>query len=167
MIPTPSGRLFGTDTGPDLVVTREFRAPIEDVWASLTEPDRTARWYGRWAGRATPGQSVRVQMAFEEGEPWSTMRIDACEPPRRLALSARDESGTWRLELLLARRDDRTELRFVQHLDTVEGVGEIGPGWEYYLDRLVAAHHDTAMPSFDDYYPAMKTYFDQLSLSPR
>ena len=163
----PTGRLFGTDRGTDLVITREFRAPVEDVWASLTEPDRTARWYGRWEGHAAPGRSIRLQMAFEEGQPWSELRIDACEPPRRLALSSQDEAGAWRWEVQLTPRGERTELRFVQHLDTVEGIGEIGPGWEYYLDRLLAVHNDTTMPSFDDYYPAMKTYFDQLSLSPR
>ena len=25
-----------------------FRAPIEDVWAAVTEPERLARWIGTW-----------------------------------------------------------------------------------------------------------------------
>ncbi|PZG14258.1 ATPase [Micromonospora craterilacus] len=158
----PTGQLFGAGGGGDLAVTRTFRAPAEDVWASLTEPGRTARWFGPWEGAAAPGASIRVQMAFEEGTPWSEVRIDACEPPRRLALSMRDESGDWRMELLLTERGDRTELRFVHHLDDVRGIGEVGPGWEYYLDRLVAAREDAPMPSFDDYYPAMKAYFEGL-----
>ncbi|BCJ62259.1 hypothetical protein Jiend_56810 [Micromonospora endophytica] len=107
-----------------------------------------------------------MQMAYEAEAPWSELRIDACEPPRRLALSARDESGSWRLELLLTSHGGRTGLRFVQHLDTVEGLGEIGPGWEYYLDRLVASRDGTAMPSFDDYYPAQRDYFAHLRPTP-
>ncbi|MFV2101027.1 SRPBCC family protein [Micromonospora sp. LOL_024] len=165
MTPIPSGRLFGTADGPDLVLTREFRAPIEDVWASLTEPDRTARWYGPWKGEAGPGRSIQVQLAYEEGTPWSELRIDVCEPPRRLAVSTRDEYGHWRLELLLSTQGDRTELRFVHHLTDTAGIGEVGPGWEYYLDRLVAAHEETPMPSFDAYYPATKAYFEQLPLA--
>ena len=50
----------------------------------------------------------------------------------------------------------------MHHLDTTDGVGEMGPGWEYYLDMLVAARDGSPTPSFDDYYPAMKPYFEAL-----
>jgi hypothetical protein len=103
-----------------------------------------------------------VQMAYEEQAPWFDVRIDACEPPRRLAVSTSDESGKWRLELLLSATDGRTELQLVHHLDTTDGVGEMGPGWEYYLDMLVAARDGSPTVSFDDYYPAMKAYYDAL-----
>jgi uncharacterized protein YndB with AHSA1/START domain len=158
MTSTPTAQLFGTD----LVLTRTFRAPVDDVWASVTEPDRTARWFGPWEGDAAPGRTIKVQMAYENPAGWMDMRIDACEPPRRLALSARDESGTWLIEVLLTERVGVTELRFVQHLETTEGIGEIGPGWEYYLDMLVASRDGTPRPSFDDYFPAMQPYFQAL-----
>ena len=159
----PTAQLFGTD----LVLTRTFRAPIPDVWASVTDPARTARWFGPWEGDAAPGRTIKVQMAYEDPAGWMDMRIDACEPPQRLALSARDEAGTWVIELLLAERDGVTELRFVQHLETTDGIGQIGPGWEFYLDMLVAARDGTAQPSFDDYYPAMEPYFHRLRDDPR
>jgi uncharacterized protein YndB with AHSA1/START domain len=162
MTGTPTGRLDGLD----LSLTRTFRAPVRDVWASVTEPDRTARWYGTWEGDAAPGRTIKVQMAYEEGRPWYDMRIDVCEPPHRLALSAVDEAGTWRVELLLSERDGGTELRFVHHLTDTGGVGEWGPGWEYYLDLLVTARDGTAQPSFDDYYPAMAPYYRGLAGSP-
>jgi uncharacterized protein YndB with AHSA1/START domain len=155
MSPTPTGRLFGND----LVVTRTFRAPVEDVWASLTEPERTARWFGPWKGEAAPGRTIQVQMAHEEGQPEMDLTIDACEPPHRLALSSRGEHG-WRMELTLSERDGVTELRFTHHLDGLEGVGEVGPGWEFYLDALVAAREDRPMPDFNDYYPAQKAHFE-------
>jgi hypothetical protein len=69
MNPTPTGRLVRTPEGRDLVITRTFRAPIEDVWASITEPERTARWFGPWSGEAGPGKTIRYTMAFEEGGP--------------------------------------------------------------------------------------------------
>lgn len=159
---TPTGRLFRTDRGSDLVLTRTFRAPADDVWASVTEPERTARWFGPWEGEAGPGRTIRVRMAFEEQQPWMELRIDACEPPRRLAVSTVDDHGAWHLELLLSDVDGGTELRLVQHLATEEGLGEVGPGWEYYLDLLVAARDGSPRPDFGDYYPAMKEYFEGL-----
>lgn len=43
MNPTPTGRVVRTSSGYDLVVTRRFSAPIDDVWAGVTESERTAR----------------------------------------------------------------------------------------------------------------------------
>ena len=156
MSPTPTGRLFGND----LVLTRTFRAPVADVWASLTDPERTARWFGPWQGDPAPGRTIKVQMVQEEGKPWMDMTIDACDPPRRLAMSAVDEHGNWYLDMVLAESAGVTELRFTQQLTDTEGVGEVGPGWEYYLDALVAARDGRPMPDFNDYYPAMKEYFE-------
>ncbi|AEV85491.1 ATPase [Actinoplanes sp. SE50] len=156
MSPTPTGRLLGDD----LVLTRTFRAPIDDVWASMTESDRTARWFGPWRGEPGPGRVIKVQMAHEEGRPWMDMTIDACEPPRRLAVCAGEETDRWRLEMTLAEAAGVTTLTFTQHLTTLDGVGEVGPGWEYYLDALVAARADAPMPSFDDYYPSLKEHYE-------
>jgi uncharacterized protein YndB with AHSA1/START domain len=158
MTSEPTGRLAGSD----LALTRSFRADIEDVWAAVTESDRTARWFGAWTGEAGAGRTIKVQLAFEEGMPWTDARIDACEPPHRLALSTSDDAGGWHLELLLTGAGDHTELTLVHHLKTTEGIGEIGPGWEYYLDNLVAARDGTPLPDFADYYPAMKPYFEAL-----
>ncbi|MFC0533706.1 SRPBCC family protein [Phytohabitans kaempferiae] len=159
----PTGRLFRTESGVDLVLTRTFRAPAEDVWASLTEPERTARWFGPWEGTAAPGGSVKVRMVFEEGQPWMEMRVEACEPPRRLELSAVDDHGTWHTSLRLSEVDGGTEVRFTQHLADAEGIQEVGPGWEYYLDLLVAARAGTPPVRFDDYYPAQKAYYEGLT----
>ncbi|GIJ43994.1 hypothetical protein Val02_08800 [Virgisporangium aliadipatigenens] len=156
MNPTPTGRLLGKD----LVLTRTFRASVDDVWASVTEPERTARWYGPWRGEAGPGREIEIQMIHEEGQPWTRMTIDACEPPRRLALSAVNDWGSWHLELELSERDGVTELTFTHHLTDTDAVGDFGAGWEFYLDALVHAREGRPMPSFDDYYPAMKEHFE-------
>jgi uncharacterized protein YndB with AHSA1/START domain len=158
MSPTPTGRLFGND----LVLTRTFRAPVADVWASLTDPERTARWFGPWQGEGGPGRTIKVQMIQEEGDPWVEMTIEACEPERRLALSAVDEYGSWDLDLTLTESGGVTELRFTQHLTGTENVGEVGPGWEFYLDLLVASRDGSPAPDFNDYFPAMKEYFESL-----
>ncbi|WP_437630205.1 SRPBCC family protein [Sorangium sp. So ce854] len=159
MSPRPTGRVRSTATGADLVITRSFRAPIEDVWQSVTAPESTARWIGPWEGEAGPGKTVRLQMAFEKGAPWCNVSIDACEPPHRLAASMKDDSGDWRLELSLTAKGDTTELVFVQHLTDRALAGDVGPGWEYYLDMLVASRLGELLPDFSDYYPAQRDYY--------
>jgi uncharacterized protein YndB with AHSA1/START domain len=162
MTPAPTGRLVRTPEGRDLVLTRTFRAPIEDVWASITESERTARWFGPWSGEAGPGRTIRYMMAFEEGateELTMEMTIVACEPPRHLAVSAVDDYGSWHLEAHLSEADGVTELRFTHHLDAKTNVGDVGPGWEYYLDKLVASRQGEAGLGFDAYYPAQKEYY--------
>jgi uncharacterized protein YndB with AHSA1/START domain len=158
----PTGRLDAATDGVDLVVTRTFSADIDDVWASVTDPERTARWYGRWEGAAAPGRTIKVQMAYEQGAPWTDMRVDVCDPPRRLALSATEDAGGWLIELRLTATAGRTTLELVHHLPATEGVGEFGPGWEFYLDMLVSARDDLPRPDFTDYYPSMKPYYDAL-----
>ena len=162
MNPTPSGRLIRTPDGRDLVMTRTFRAPIDDVWASVTESDRTARWFASWTGDAGPGRTIRYTMTFEEGSEPADMTIDACEPPHHLAVSAVNDYGSWRLEAHLTETDGITELRFTQHLDDTANVTEVGPGWEYYLDNLVASRDDAPLPDFNDYYPSQTAYYEQV-----
>jgi uncharacterized protein YndB with AHSA1/START domain len=159
MPPIPTGQLIPTPAGRDLVLTRVFDADIDDVWASITESDRTARWFASWTGEGGPGKTIRYRMPFEEGDFEGEMHIDACDPPHHLAVSTSDQAGSWRLEATLAEHDDGTELTLVHHLDDDAPLGEVGPGWEFYLDQLVASRLDEPLPSFDDYYPAQKPYY--------
>jgi hypothetical protein len=39
----------------------------------------------------------------------------------------------------------------------------VGPGWEYYLDNLVASRDGAPLPDFDDYYPAQAAYYESLT----
>ncbi|MEV0129260.1 SRPBCC family protein [Dactylosporangium sp. NPDC050688] len=158
----PTGRWIPTATGGDLVIIRTFQAPAEDVWASVTEPERTARWFGPWKGDGRPGGTIEFQMVQEEGAPWFDAVIEACEPPHRLALT----SSTAHLELVLTPVAAGTELCLVHHLSGPEGVADFGPGWEFYLDALVASRDGIPMPRFEDYDPSMRPYFTALTTQP-
>ncbi|KNY17838.1 ATPase [Shinella sp. SUS2] len=155
MSPKPTGHVLGND----LVLTRTFRAPIDDVWASVTKSERTALWFGRWEGDAGPGKTVRLQLTHEKDQPWSDVVIEECEAPYRLVVAMKDDYGDWRIALTLTQTDDTTELRFVQPLSDRKLAGDVGPGWEYYLDMLVASREGKALPSFADYYPSQKAYY--------
>lgn len=164
MSPTPTGRITCGPSGRDLVLTRSFKAPIEDVWASVTKSERTARWFGSWSGEAGPGRTISFQMTMEGDVPPSEMLIVACEPPRRLEVRASDVSGSWHLELLLSAAGETTELTFIHHLDSEGDVGDIGPGWEYYLDLLDASREGAPKPLWDDYYPAQSGYYREAAV---
>ena len=73
--------------------------------------------------------------------------------------------GAWHLWFELGRGEGTTTLTFGQRLKPGEDLGSIGPGWEYYLDRLVAVHEggDAATVAWDDYYPALSDAYAALA----
>ena len=160
---TPTGTVRHTPNGLDLVLTREFGAPVDDVWASLTESDRTARWFGPWRGDPGTGCSIEVQMIQEEGAPWMPMIIEVCEAPHRLGLSAVDDYGAWLLDLELTESNGVTTLRFVQHRVDPNQAGDVAAGWEWYLDLLVSSRDGEPAPDFGDYHPGLKEPYEQLA----
>ena len=140
--------------GVRLEFTRTYDAPVEEVWSALTDPERTARWFGRWSGDPASG-SVEVVMTAEEQAPAERMTIDACDPPHRLAVTAGTADGPWPLEVTLAAEGGGTVLRFVHHLAEPYDATDLGPGWHFYLDRLGAVVLGGPVPDrFEDYHPA-------------
>jgi uncharacterized protein YndB with AHSA1/START domain len=122
-----------------LTLTRSFAAPVEDVWASITESDRLARWFGTWTGDPAEG-FVMVTMNAEPGEVApARYDIEACEPPRLLRIRATDDAGHWVLAAELVEDGMGTTLTFRQEEVDLTALADMGPGWEWYLDRLAAA----------------------------
>lgn len=150
---TMTGHREERDGRPLLVIERTFHAPVADVWAACTDPTRMQRWIGTWTGDPASGAVTFRMTAEGEDAPAEELDVLVCEPPRRLAVRGRtaepfseDGSGekvVWEMDLELAEADGVTSLRFTQVLlpgpGGVEMVASVGPGWDYYLDRLVAA----------------------------
>ncbi len=159
--PDPTGRHELRDDISYLVLTREFRAPVADVWAAITESDRLGRWIGTSTGDPASG-SVDFRMTFEgDGSHVGRYEIDVCEPPHRLVLRSSYDGSEWLLELDLAEADSVTTLTFAQVMTDPETAASVGPGWEFYLDRLVAAETGSEVASivFEDYYPAQADHY--------
>ena len=167
MTPTPTGKVIPTAIGRDLVLERVLPGSIDDAWASITESDRLARWFCTWTGEARVGATLELSLVAEEGDATSQAEITACEPPTHLAVSTHDQGGTWLLEATLTPIDsNHTRLGFVHHLDEEAKSEEVGPGWEYYLDRLVAAMNGNPMPDFDDYWPSLSSAYADRTAAP-
>jgi|SRR5436190_581692 len=160
----PTGRRETRDGHDVVVLMRQFRAAAEAVWAAITEPDRLERWIGTWEGDPANGW-VGFRMTAESPEATAErMWIDECDPPRRFATHSSTPYGDWHLALDLEERDGVTTLSFAQRMSDPGVAADVGPGWDYYLDRLVAAETggDVAAIDFTDYHPADSDYYRSL-----
>ena len=138
---------------------RSWPDPIDDVWAALTEPERLARWIGRYEGPRGTGATGTFVMTQEEGDQSGQgMTIVECEPPRRLVVEWEPtDYGHWRVELDLWAEGDRTVLRFVQHFPAGTEVTDMAMGWHWYLDKLSAELGDgTAPTDWDAFVSAVR-----------
>jgi uncharacterized protein YndB with AHSA1/START domain len=163
MTPITTGRRAVRDGHDSVVFDRTFRAPIESVWAAVTESDRLERWIGTWTGDPASGAVLfRMNAEGDEVKP-ETFTIDDCDAPHRLALTSQvvGENSVWHFVLELTEAGGTTTLTFSQSVPDAEMAAGVGPGWEFYLDRLVAAETggDVAALDFTDYHPAQSEHY--------
>lgn len=135
--------------GRDLVLTRTLAAPAERVWAHLCRSELLATWYGTVTGDPAAG-SVEVTMTAEPGDAVTAEYvIHACEPPRLLSVSSAAGEETWRLTLELTAVGAGTRVRLRHHDVPRAMLRDVGPGWEWYLDRLTGAVTGGRIPGLD------------------
>lgn len=149
--PRPTGQFTPRDDGVLLEFERTFDVPIDEVWAAVTESDRLARYIGTWTGDPDSGV-IEFQMTSEGEVGPELYHLLVCEPPTRLLVQlgdtpqdeqpvGQDDARTdpWLLELVLSEVRGVTTLALRQQIDDPAKAPDIACGWEYYLDRLVAA----------------------------
>ncbi len=124
---------------------REWPDPVDDVWAAITEPDRTVRWIGTYDGERAVGGTGTFTMTHEEQPTGEPMRIVECDPPRRLVLEWSGQEN-WRVDLDLSVEGGRTVLRFAQVFVTTEEVPDVATGWHWYLDKFEAELTERPQP---------------------
>ncbi|MBM9466328.1 SRPBCC family protein [Nakamurella leprariae] len=159
-----TGRVETTGGTRRLVIEREFRASPEVVLACLTESPRLGRWIGIWSGTGGPGRTVQFVMTAEGATEPQPVTIAECRAPHRLVVDFEQDQDAWHLELDLAAVGDggTTRLVFVQRLDFPGLESSVGPGWEYYLERLgaaLAATPEPDWPTWDDYWPHQQAHY--------
>ncbi|WP_022886836.1 SRPBCC domain-containing protein [Glaciibacter superstes] len=162
----PTGRLAHREDGLYLMVDRLFAAPIADVWASLTRPAELEKWVGTYTGSPSTG-AVKFRMSAEEGADWEYVSILECRAPHRFAGDFGQGDDAWRVMFHLVEGDGMTTLTFGQRLRSAAEASTVGPGWDYYLDRLVAARARRPLPEWEHYYPAHAQFYRELMVPMR
>ena len=165
--PTPTGSVVDGARGPEVRLTRTFTATIDEVWAAVTESDRLERWIGRWEGDPSTGRLTFFMTAEGDSVEGETVTITECDPPRAFAADTSVGEQTWHLRLALDSADGVTTLTFSQVLDDND-LASVGPGWEFYLDRLAASLRgdDATQVDWNEYFPAMSEYYSALTPRP-
>jgi uncharacterized protein YndB with AHSA1/START domain len=158
-VTTPRGTVIRDDEGMRLEFVRTFPDPIERVWRAVTDPTELAVWFGTWRGDPSTG-TIEVQ-PIEGNGTFEPATLVECDPPRRVAVVLASADGPWPLSVTLREVDAGTELVFVHRMAEPYDATSIGPGWQYYLDRLAATLASTPMPEGDawpDYEPLGTSY---------
>lgn len=153
---TPLGKVLRDDDGLRLQFVRTLQTSIDDAWSAMTDADRMERWLGTWSGDPASGK-VEFVMTSEGSTAPEPVQIVRCERPTALEVALPTPDGPWHLTATLTERAGATELVFEHRLAEPYDASAVGPGWQYYLDRLAAVIDGDPVPvDFDEYYPALK-----------
>lgn len=175
MAPLPTASGFLDESGA-LVFVRRLRMSRAQAWAAVTDPARTARWIGPWSGDPASG-TIQLTMTQEEGDPVSGVEVVTCEPPHLVVVKTGPGPEGWLLTVRVegAEGDDgehgdggdggdggEATISLSQTVTDPEAASFIGPGWDFYLDRLVAAEEGRdpdALVFAPDYHPGLADYY--------
>lgn len=159
MMPQPTGRLVRKDDGVYVVLDRIIRAPIEEVWAYFTRSSYLSQWIGETIGTGGSTHAVKFRMNAEgDDAEWQNVSILVCDAPRRLRADVGQGGQSRRMYVHLTEGSGHTTVTFGELLHNLVDEAEIGVGWDYYLDRLIAAHDGKPMPERGDYAALLDHY---------
>ena len=133
--------------------TIDIAAPVEKVWAAVTEPEHVSRWFGHTVLDGS-GPGATGSMTFE-GQAPIPLRVEALEAPRSVSYRWGNDDALGAPPAVL---DEATSTVFTFTLEPVDGgtrltVVESGfegtsdplgnleshrTGWDSELDKLVA-----------------------------
>ncbi len=121
----------------DLDFERVYATTVEDVWSAMTDPERLARWMGRYTGDLRLGG--RWDALNDDGSVYSSGTVTACDPPRSYTTGWEYEGEPdSTLTIVVGEHPDGAVLT-LRHEGLVDL--EYGAGWQTYLERL-----DEALP---------------------
>jgi len=160
----PTGRVVRDRRGLDLILERRMPVPAAEAWDWFTTPALLKKWIGTYRGKPALGAEVTFTMTFEEGSGGSAVTILACEPQTRLTVRWVVGGDLWEVSVSFAELDGATTVFFDQRLSSAREAGLIGPGWEFYLDCLLAAIDGTPRPEFDEYLATQQPYYERVAM---
>jgi uncharacterized protein YndB with AHSA1/START domain len=146
---------------------RELTAPVERVWAYLTEPSLLATWLARGTVPSRVGDTFMLTMLANGDEIAAT--LTAYEPPRTLAYTwfsthhetPHDDHSAVRFEL--APNENGTTLVLTHTNVRPEFYGRSAAGWHSLLDALSAAVDGVPVPEFGSVFPRVIDAYEDLA----
>jgi uncharacterized protein YndB with AHSA1/START domain len=114
-----------------------FDTDIDDLWSALTDPLRLARWLGEIDGDLRQGGEFRARY-FASG--WEGIcRVEVCEPPQRLLISAKSpDEPDGLVEATLTADGDHTILVIEDHGVPQDQIAAYGAGNQIHIEDLAA-----------------------------
>jgi len=128
-----------------LVYDETYPTDIDDLWEAVTTRERLARWMADYSGDLRVGGTWQV--ASDDGGPWGSGVITACERPHGFATTwhATGEEPT---ELVVRLEPAAGGTRLVLEHTGIQSIF-YGAGWQTYLERL-ADHAAGTDPGDED-----------------
>jgi uncharacterized protein YndB with AHSA1/START domain len=141
------GSLRSADGKGVVRIEGRYDADIEDLWSALTDPRRLAGWHGQVEGDLRPGGEFRLYVESDDVE--SAGRVEACEPPRRLLVTARETDESWKrgqgvppfdktIEATLTADSGQTILTLEVRGLPLDPIAFYGAGWQIHAENLAA-----------------------------
>lgn len=161
----PTGRVVRDKAGLELIVQRRIRLSATELWEWLTTPEKLTLWIGQADAVPALGETVPFTITGDGAPVTEPLTVLSCDAPARFTCTLGQPGIEWHLRVSLAEADGVTMLFLSQRISTAAEAGTVGPGWEYYLDRLVSAVVGAAMPDFAGYFPSQRPYFERLAMA--
>lgn len=150
------------DGSARLVFVREYAHPTYRVWAAITDPGETVRWWAAARGKAEVGSefSLKWLNGGDNELEWWHGEVLRCDPPR-LFEHSNSQHGLLRWELesaVVGGKEDGTRLTFINVVAAPGDTVSMGlAGWHVHLDHLQEALEgkDVDWPAWhQDFLPA-------------
>ena len=131
------GSLRSSDGAGIVRIEGRFDTNIADLWSALTDPDRLTRWLGDVEGDLSLGGEFHATF-FATG--WEgTVRVEACEPPRRfLVLTRSPGEPDCVIETTLTADGERAILGIEDRGLPLDHIAAYGAGDQVLIEDLAA-----------------------------
>src|SRR4051794_38035819 len=127
---------LGAEDGAGVVrLEARLATDVDDLWSALTDRQRLAGWLGEVDGDLRGGE-LRGNWLASGWE--GTLRIEVCEPPRRLVVAAEAEDGCSVIEMTLAAGSDHSVLLFEDRGVPMVTIAAYGAGNQIHVEDLAA-----------------------------
>jgi uncharacterized protein YndB with AHSA1/START domain len=113
-----------------------FDCEPAELWSALTDPERLARWVAEVDGDLRVGGLVSA--VFTSG--WAgTLRVEACDAPRRLLVISDPGPDETVIEALIEPDGPRSRLTIEERGHAAGELAVHGAGWQAHVEDL--GHH--------------------------